>query len=214
MGLSLFPIAIELAALLLAVSLHESAHGWVAWRCGDPTARDAGRISLNPLRHLDPVGSLLVPLALAVAGAPVFGWARPVPVVLARTREPRRAQLLVSAAGPASNLALASASGAVFSLLRPTLEAGGASLWLEVAARFLLSSVAVNLVLAVFNLLPVPPLDGFGVLESALPRTWAARAMRLRRYGMPLLLVLLFTGAFDHLLRPVLGAANAILFPR
>lgn len=214
MSASVVQIGLELAALLFAVSLHESAHGWVAWRCGDPTAREAGRISLNPLRHLDPVGSLLVPLVLALSGAPVFGWARPVPVSLARTRDPRRAQLLVSAAGPASNLALAFVSGAAFSLLRPALAAGSPGLWPEVAATFLLSSVVVNLVLAVFNLLPVPPLDGFGVLESVLPRAWALRAFRLRRYGMPLLLLLLFTGVFERLLRPVLGAANAILFPR
>ena len=110
-------IVIQVAVLLFAVSVHESAHGWVALRCGDTTARDLGRITLNPVKHLDPFGSLLVPALLAFTGAPVFGWAKPVPVSLRGVRNPRRANLLVSAAGPVSNFAVALVGGGV--VLRP-----------------------------------------------------------------------------------------------
>ncbi|HZR81230.1 MAG TPA: site-2 protease family protein [Candidatus Binatia bacterium] len=193
-------VVVQVVALVLAVSFHESAHGLVALACGDPTARDLGRISLNPLRHIDPVGSLLLPALLAFAGAPVFGWAKPVPVMLARTRAPRRAHFLISAAGPVSNLLLAGCSAAAVAWLRPQLEDGG--LVLHLALSLAVFSVVVNVVLAVFNLLPIPPLDGFGVLESLLPRSLAPLAAFLRRFGMAILLLAIFTGALRSVLAP------------
>jgi Zn-dependent protease len=198
---SLLPVVFQVAALVLAVCFHESAHGWVALQCGDPTARDLGRISLNPLKHIDPFGSVLLPAMLAYLGAPVFGWAKPVPVALARTRQPRSANLLISAAGPLSNLLLAGLFALVVALLeeRGARHGGIASGALMLFAAY---AVVVNVVLAVFNLLPIPPLDGFGVLESLLPRSLAGIARGLRRYGMLVLLLLMFTGALNSLLIP------------
>lgn len=199
------PVALQVAALVLAVCVHESAHGLAALACGDTTARDLGRISLNPLRHLDPVGSVLVPAMLAMTNAPVFGWAKPVPVMLGRTRNPRRANLLVSAAGPASNLVLATLFAGTVFVLRGHLRGGGPIAL--VAFWFGVYSVLVNVVLAVFNILPIPPLDGFGVLESLLPRALAPLATTMRRFGMPLLLLLILSGA----LREILGPAQRIV---
>lgn len=195
-------VVVQVAALVFAVCVHESAHGLAALACGDTTARDLGRISLNPLRHVDPVGSVLLPAMLAFANAPVFGWARPVPVSLARTRNPRRANLLVSAAGPASNLLLAAGFAALTGLLRTRL--GEADPVIVLAFWFGVYSVLVNVVLAVFNILPIPPLDGFGVLESLLPRPLLPLAATLRRFGMPLLLLAILSGS----LRGILGPAQ------
>jgi Zn-dependent protease len=202
---------VQVVALLFAVSVHESAHGWVAWRCGDPTAKDLGRITLNPIKHLDPVGSLLVPGLLALTGSPVFGWAKPVPVSLARTRHPRSANLLISAAGPISNLLFGAIFAAAFLVARPFLLAGNDAPWLAPLFLFLIFSVGVNVVLALFNLLPIPPLDGFGVLESLLPPRLLPITQTLRRYGMLLLVVVIFSGALRYVLSPVLHAVNATL---
>lgn len=197
---------LQVAALIFAVCFHESAHGAVALACGDPTAREQGRISLNPLKHIDPIGSIILPAALALAGAPVFGWARPVPVSLARTRDPRRARLLISAAGPLSNLILAAGFALLVSRLRPLVFEGTGPI-IETLFWLAVFSVIVNVVLAVFNLLPIPPLDGFGVLESLLPVRLAPMATALRRYGMLLLLLVIFSGA----LRSILGPTQRML---
>ena len=209
--IDLLSVALQVAALLFAVSVHESAHGWVAWRCGDPTAHDLGRISLNPVRHVDPLGSVVVPGLLALTGAPVFGWAKPVPVSLARTRHPRRANLLISAAGPLSNLLLALLFGLVFVVGRPLLASLSGTAFFEPVVLFLLFSVLINVVLAVFNLLPVPPLDGFGVLESLIPARWLPVTAALRRWGMLLLVLLIFSGALRFLLSPVLRVVHGLL---
>jgi Zn-dependent protease len=195
-------IALQILALLFAVSFHESAHGLVALFCGDPTAQERGRISLNPLKHIDPMVSVVVPVLLALSGAPIFGWAKPVPVDLSRTREPRKANLLVSAAGPLSNVLLALACALLVFALREHVTAplGGSILGLVLLLAFY--SVLVNVTLAIFNLLPIPPLDGFGVLESLLPRQLHPLAAGLRRYGMLILLVVMMTGTLGRLLSP------------
>lgn len=198
-------IVIQIVVLLFAVSFHESAHGYVAMKCGDNTARDLGRITMNPLKHLDPIGSLFFPAMLAFSGLPVFGWARPVPVSLRGVPNPRRANLLVSAAGPLSNVILAVAFGIVVVILKRLfiLESNPAIL----RPLFLIaaSSVLVNVSLAIFNLLPVPPLDGFGVVESLVPASALPAVIFLRRYGFVILVVLMFTGVLGFIMRPVQG---------
>ncbi len=211
-------VALDVAVLLFAVSVHESAHGWMAARWGDTTARDLGRITLNPLKHVDPIGSLLVPAVLAISGMPVFGWAKPVPVVPARFRDPRRGSMEVSAAGPLSNLALA--GGALLGLLllksavpgvrelvlasltQGQLPIGAGPVGLVVA--ILSMTLVINIVLAVFNLIPVPPLDGSGIVMGLLPPPVAASYRRMGRYGLLVVFALLWLGAFDIILRPIL----------
>jgi Zn-dependent protease len=182
-------VATWLVPLVFAIVLHEISHGWVANAFGDPTARLMGRLSLNPIRHVDPIGTVGLPLLLAVTGAPVFGWAKPVPVVAKRLRNPRLHMMIVALAGPGMNFALAIATALVLGLLgplEPGTGVGRALLYLN-----LLNFVAINLFLGLFNLLPIPPFDGGHVVEGLLPRPLAARYARLGRLGFPLLILLI-----------------------
>jgi Zn-dependent protease len=184
-----FQVATWLIPLVVAIVLHEVSHGWVANAFGDPTARDLGRLSLNPVRHVDPVGTVILPLILAVTGAPVFGWAKPVPVVAKRMRNPRLHMMIVALAGPGMNLLLAMLAGIVLALVRPEGPPSGAGqLFLLLN---LVNFVAINLFLAVFNLLPLPPFDGGHVVEGLLPRRLARSYRKLARFGFPLLIFLL-----------------------
>ena len=195
-------IVIQIVVLLFAVSFHESAHGYVAMKCGDNTARDLGRITMNPLKHLDPIGSLLFPAMLAFSGLPIFGWARPVPISLRSVPNPRRANLLISAAGPLSNLLLAVVFAAAFALIKGSQVPSKASPLYPLSLVFALS-VLVNVSLAIFNLLPIPPLDGFGVVESLAPADALPAIIWLRRFGFIILIVAMFTGALGFVMRPV-----------
>jgi Zn-dependent protease len=179
------PVGIFIAvSLVVAVILHELMHGLVADRLGDPTAREAGRISLNPVRHIDPVGTILLPGALIVLGSPfVIGYAKPVPVRSSRLRNPRVHMLLVSLAGPATNVVLAVIGGLTLRLISPT------SLRL---AQFLLFWTLTNLFLAVFNLLPLPPLDGSQLIATLLPGRLRNAYMAFGRYSFLLLFLILW----------------------
>src|SRR5262249_48989755 len=169
--------------------------------CGDRTAHDLGRISLNPIRHLDPFGSVLLPILLAVSGAPVFGWAKPVPVSLRGVPHPRRANLLVAAAGPLSNLLLAAV--AAWALRSGLLLGPHGDGFSRIVLLLAISAVVVNASLAVFTLLPTPPLDGFGVLESLLPVRLRPLTLWLRRYGMIIFLLAIMPGARRNLMVPI-----------
>lgn len=185
----LFRAATWLIPLVVAIVLHEISHGWVASAFGDPTAREQGRLSPNPIRHVDPIGTVALPLVLAVSGAPVFGWAKPVPVVAHRMRNPRLHMMLVALAGPGMNLLLAMLAGIVWALVRPEAPPVGAAK--EFLLLNLLNFIAINLFLALFNLLPIPPFDGGHVVEGLLPRPLARRWAKLGRFGFPLLVFLL-----------------------
>lgn len=184
-----FQIATWLIPLIVAIVLHEISHGWVANAFGDPTARDLGRLSPNPIRHVDPIGTVVLPLILAVTGAPVFGWAKPVPVVAQRMRNPRVHMMLVALAGPGMNLLLAMLAGIVLALVRPNGPPEGAGQLFLLMNLF--NFIAINLFLAVFNLLPLPRFDGGHVVEGLLPRPLALHYAKLARFGFPLLIFLL-----------------------
>jgi Zn-dependent protease len=182
-------IAVWLVPLVIAIVFHEVAHGLVARRLGDPTAEAKGRLSLNPIRHIDPFGTLVLPLILAVshAGA-IFGWAKPVPVDYRRLRNPRRDMVLVALAGPGMNLLLAFAGTAIFAAtlaMSGGAQTGAAAIIAKNAGNFVL----INIFLAVFNLLPVPPFDGGHVVEGLLP---PALAVQFRKIGRFSLLVFVF----------------------
>ena len=185
-----FQVATWLIPLVIAIVLHEISHGWVANAFGDPTAKRKGRLSLNPIRHVDPIGTVALPLVLAVSGAPVFGWAKPVPVVARRMRNPRLHMMLVALAGPGMNLVLGILAAMAVALVRGIAPADAGIGWVFLFTN-LVNFLIINIFLAVFNMLPIPPFDGGHVVEGLLPRRLAARYARLGRFGFPLLLFLL-----------------------
>lgn len=181
--------------LLLAITLHEVAHGWMALRCGDTTAKDLGRLSLNPLRHIDPIGTVLVPALLAVFGGFIFGWAKPVPVNYHRLRQPKRDMALVALAGPGSNLIMALGWG----LVAVTGHSLGDTLpWLgEPLLLMGVAGIDVNVMLGVLNLVPIPPLDGSRVLVGILPDRYGLAMARMEPYGLIILVLLLTSGVLN-----------------
>lgn len=207
MNIDPIAVAVSFGVLLLSLTIHEAAHAWTADTLGDPTARALGRVSLNPLVHIDPIGTVLLPLIAAFSHFPLIGWAKPVPVAIRNLRNPRRDFMLVAAAGPISNLGQAVVYALVFRLFAS--PDGAASL----AARILELAVYINLLLAFFNLIPVPPLDGGNVMLGLLPPGLAAPYARLRQYGFILLYVLLFTGAASAFIMPPTNFLMRILIP-
>jgi Zn-dependent protease len=193
---SIQELAIRIPVFLLGLTIHEFAHGWVADRLGDQTARLHGRLSLNPLAHLDPIGKV----AIVLIG---FGWAKPVPVDYRYLRHPRRDSMLIAAAGPVSNLLLAVVMAGCLRLI-PWQALGRDLTWLIVPVLLMLrTGIWVNVLLAVFNLLPIPPLDGSRVVSGLLPLRQALAYNRLEPYGFLIIFVLFFTGIMD----PVFGVA-------
>jgi Zn-dependent protease len=218
-------IVIEFVAFALALSVHESAHGWVAERLGDPTARWLGRITLNPIKHIDPFGTIIFPIMLAVIGAPVIGWAKPVPFVSRNLRNQRWGPALVGVAGPVSNLLFAAGVTIVLlvmkftipdfpRLLLVTIKEGpsGAAGLLPPVLSLLFFLAEINLVLAIFNLIPIPPLDGSHILAAVLPPRLSWGYSRVAPYGMLILFALLWTGFFGYILSPFMHILEWILF--
>jgi Zn-dependent protease len=216
--------AIQLAAILFSISFHESAHAWSALQFGDTTARDQGRISLNPLRHIDPVGSILVPLLLYIFSGLIFGAAKPTPVDLRNTRNPRLANLVVSAAGPLSNLLLAGVGILALRVIGASMPGALNDLWLAVSSgRFAGGAVApvtyllfyfamVNMMLAVFNLLPIPPLDGSGVALSLAP-SLRGLYVTIAPFGFLILILLISTPILSRLFTPFQILVLKLIFP-
>ncbi len=206
-------LAIYAIPVLFAITLHEAAHGYVARHFGDPTAYLAGRISLNPLRHIDPVGTILVPGVILVVsklfggGAMLFGWAKPVPVDFSRLGNPKRDMLWVAAAGPAMNLLMALGWAALFKLA--TLMPDHA--YTTPMSQMALAGIEINSVLMLLNLLPIPPLDGGRIAVSVLPHRMAWRFAKLEPYGLPILLLLLFTDILGYILWPLMVGFRHLL---
>lgn len=208
-------LAIYAIPVLFAITLHEAAHGYVARHFGDPTAYLAGRITLNPLRHIDPVGTILVPVLILIAtklfggGAMLFGWARPVPVDFARLRNPKRDMLWVAAAGPAMNLLMALGWAGLLKLADISLSPDNP--YTVPLTRMALAGIEINAVLMLLNLLPIPPLDGGRIAVSLLPHHMAWRFARMEPYGLAILLVLLFTGLLGYVLWPLMAGFRHLL---
>ncbi|MBN1225123.1 MAG: site-2 protease family protein [Candidatus Aminicenantes bacterium] len=210
-------IIISLFVVLFAITIHEASHGWAAYKMGDPTAHALGRITLNPIAHIDPVGTVLLPLILVIMGAPPFGWAKPVPVNPYNLKNPRRDNLLISAAGPISNFSVALIAFLAIQLLKvgnPGLTLGRGALSSLGSGLFLILyyTILINVILAVFNLIPIPPLDGSGVLMGLLPPEAAEKYEQLRPYGFIILILLIMTGIIGKILGIIMGFVNLFIF--
>ncbi len=222
----IFSGGMQLLILLLAISVHESAHAWVAARCGDDTASKLGRVSLNPLRHIDPVGTLLLPILLLLARAPVFGWAKPTPVDVRKLRQPQRDHMLVTLAGPLSNLLIAAVLTLILAIAVRALGADArmaaqASLLGDLerasqSAHFpimftLVFGAFLNAFLGIFNLIPVPPLDGGQILLQMLPPRLAYRYAAIRPFGFMIVLGLAFLDLLKFLVLPIFALLSIVI---
>ena len=202
-------LSVMLVPGMLAIVCHEVSHGYVAWRFGDPTARMMGRLTLNPIKHIDIIGTLMI----FVVG---IGWAKPVPVVYENLRNPKRDMIWVAAAGPITNILLATVSAfllrGIVAIGNPASSASPAAMILEPLLLMLAFSVYINLLLAIFNMIPLPPLDGGRVLSGLLPFRQAAALARIEPYGMIIIIVLVFfTNLFSYVISPILTLAIQLL---
>jgi Zn-dependent protease len=200
-------IAIGLLPIMLAVTVHEAAHAYAANFFGDGTAKFLGRMTLNPIRHIDILGTIIIPLTMFILTSFVFGWAKPVPVNAQNFKNPRRDMALVALAGPLSNIVMAFAWAGMTAIGVAGLSSG--AWYAEPLALMGQIGIFVNILLAVFNLLPLPPLDGGRVLVAILPPKAANTVSRLEPWGFPILLLLLFTGVLSFVLLPILYSALA-----
>lgn len=210
----------QFAVLILALSIHEAAHAFASYRLGDPTAKQLGRLTLNPAKHVDPVGTLLLPVMAFIFRFPVIGWAKPVPVNTFNLKDPKIDHAFIAVAGPLSNVAQALIYTIAIWLVEPLSGSFlGATQqtflwWLHLFLYFfLLAGVVVNLILAVFNLIPIPPLDGGWILGGVLPDQFSNVLMQIGQFGIIIIWILLYMGFFSYILFPIIGAYLSSFLP-
>jgi Zn-dependent protease len=197
-------IILWVVPLIFAITVHETAHGWIASKCGDPTAKLLGRLTLNPIKHIDPIGTIIVPAILFFLGGFVFGWAKPVPITWRNLKNPRRDMALVAAAGPLANLGMA--------FFWVTVAKLGLAFHSAPFAYMGQIGVSINLVLMLLNLIPIPPLDGSRIVASLLSPAMAYRFNQLEIYGFLILVLLLASGLLSRILGPILQGLLSIFF--
>lgn len=195
-----YTIAVWIIPVLFAITLHEAAHGWVAYKLGDPTAKSLGRITINPIKHVDPMGTVVVPIFLATLSGFVLGWAKPVPVEPRYFKSPHLDMALVAVAGPVSNFFMACFWAMFIVMVNGALEP---STTLSFLADMGQKGIYINIILMVLNLLPIPPLDGGRVVAGILPPSLAMPFMRLERFGMVIILLLLVSGILGKIMWPI-----------
>ncbi len=205
----LYKIMLYALPILLAVSLHEAAHGWIAHLLGDPTAKQLGRLTANPLKHIDPIGTVAVPIAMMLIIGVPFGWAKPVPVDVRNFQSPQKDMALVALAGPVSNLLMAIFWVLVVLIATKLMPAGGLSQGLRLMAEV---GVIINIVLMVLNLLPVPPLDGGRIVTGVIPFRAAVVVARFEMLGMWLVIFLLASGILGKILMPMVQSVQKNLY--
>ena len=205
---------ISIFVILFAITVHEASHGWAALKMGDPTAYHMGRITLNPIRHIDPIGTILLPLMLIIMGAPPFGWAKPVPVNPLNLKNPRKDNIIISIAGPASNIAVAVVAFIILKIILNNanlLYRGGFANILPAIIDILYLTVLLNVILAFFNLIPIPPLDGSGVVMGLISEEAAEKYEQIRPYGFFILILLIMTGFIGRILGAVQQLVRSLL---
>lgn len=200
-------IAVYALPILFAITVHEAAHGYAAKYFGDLTAERMGRITLNPLKHIDPFGTILLPALTVMLGGILFGWAKPVPVNFANLRHPKKDMFWVAAAGPASNFVMA-----IFWALLLNYANYAPNTAVNFLAEMSLAGISINLVLMVLNLLPMPPLDGGRIAVSLLPTPMAMQLARLEQYGFIILIVLMFTGILGKIISPIIQLFERLIY--
>jgi Zn-dependent protease len=207
-------IATQLIVILFAITIHEAAHGWAANKLGDPTAMIMGRVTLNPAAHIDPIGTVLLPVLLVIMGAPPFGWAKPVPVNPLNLKNPKKDHLLISAAGPVSNISAAIVAGITLKIILALTGQSyqpGFSIT-QVLVTILYYTVLLNVFLAVFNLIPIPPLDGSGILLGLVSDEAAQKVEQLRPYGFIIVIGMMWLGVLNFIFSPIYKIINFLLF--
>lgn len=204
----LYTIAIWAVPVLFAITLHEAAHGWVADKLGDPTARQLGRITMNPIKHIDPMGTIVIPIALVMLSGFIIGWAKPVPVDMRHFKQPLLDMALVALAGPASNFLMACGWALMITLSTTALADTSIAIYLLQMGK---AGMTINLILMVLNLMPIPPLDGGRVVAGVLPKQMAWSYMRIEPYGMWIILALLVSGVLGKILWPLVLRFEAII---